>query len=161
MKMKISTSTLLVLLASFLTGCFDTCGIYGSSSSFTDEFVIDRPFEPITVTKGETLIFRPETYVHINYTYSGSSNCRRDDYQDGPSYVHPTVLNDSLATAKEFYDSDSVPIWRGTEMKIRITGKEVGQTILSLEIEWYVEGRDDFFRRSRDFEIELTVIEPN
>lgn len=113
------------------------------------------------VAKGDTIILRPATYVHINYTYTGGSNCDGEDYQDGPSYVHPTVLNDSLASADEFYDYETEPIWRGTEMKVEIIGKEVGKTILTLKIEWTVKTRDYILTESRDFDIELTVTEPN
>lgn len=158
-------SIFLLLVLAFLTSecgllISPGCGLFGATSTYDDEFVIDEPFEPIKIAKGETFILRPATHVHINYTYTGSSNCDGEDYKDGPSYVHPTFKNDSIATAEEFYDYDSEPLWRGSEMKVRIKGKEVGQTVLLLEIEWSVETRDYYLDKSKNFEVELTVTEP-
>lgn len=161
--MKKVTFLILISIPFLLSGCvfiFGGCGTFGATSTYDDEFIIDQAFEPIQVAESDTLILRPGTHIHINYTYTGSSKCDGEDYQDGPSDVHPTVQNDTLAAADEFYNYDSEPIWSGTEMKVRIIGKAVGQTTLNLEIMWSVETRDYYLDKSKNFEVGLTITDP-
>lgn len=157
MHLKITSIISLFLLSSLLAGCIpDSCGMFGSGPSHADKLVFDRPFEPLTVAIGDTLILRPETYVHVKYTYTGSSNCDGEDFKDAPNRFSPTVLDDSLATATSFADRDSEPLWSRSENKIKIIGKQAGQTQLDLLAEWPVLS-DEIFTRFQNIEIELTV----
>jgi hypothetical protein len=154
----------LLILGSF-SGCSlffpSGCGLFGATTSYRGDFVLDKEFTPLEVQVGDTLVLRPARHSHINYTYTGSSSCDGKDYKDGPGYIHPNVQNDSLATAKEFYDGPD-PVWEnGSEMKVRIIGKAEGSTKLDLRITWLVEGQMDTIELDSSFVIALTVIEPN
>src|SRR5690554_550922 len=122
--MKISFISQLIISSIFITGCFKpSCGLFGATTTYDTELITDKPFEQLSVAKGDTLIFRPEQFVHVEFYYTGSPHCDASDYKDAP-YFYPAVENDSLATAKAFYEGESK--WQGSEMKIRIVGLDIG-----------------------------------
>lgn len=155
--MKLSFLSHLIIVSIFITGCFKlSCGLFGATTTYDTKLIIDRPFESLSVSVGDTLIFRPEQFVHVEFYYTGSPNCDDSDYKDAP-YFYPVVENDSLATAKAFYEGESK--WQGSERKIRIIGLETGSTYLNLRTEWYEQGTTDDIIREQYFDIELLITE--
>lgn len=148
---------ILLLICLYISGCFkDTCGLFGATTTYDTELIIDKPFEQLSVSVGDTLIFQPEQFVHVEFYYTGSPNCNASDYKDAPRF-YPTVENDSLATSKAFYEGESK--WQGSEMKIRIVGLDKGSTFLNLRAEWSEKGNTDDIIREQYFDIELLVTE--
>jgi hypothetical protein len=149
---------LLLPLALLQTGCvFPTgCGLFGYSSSYRGELILDDPFEPARVNVKDTLIIRPSNHLHIDYTYTGNPDCENaQDYVSGPDMVTANVQEDSLATVNVFTEGRDE--WGGNEEKVQIIGEEVGKTSLLLTIHWTVEGNQYYQDIDSTFTVGLTI----
>lgn len=140
---------------------FGGCGTYGSTTEYNQEFVLDKEFIPLTVQIGDTLIFRPAEYSHINYTVSKDSPCDGEDYKWSPYYIEPEIADESLADVFKIFEREYIDgSYNTKEVKVGIIGKTTGNTILELTIDWYPKGYRTN-KTGKTFSIDLEITRPN
>ncbi len=131
--------------------------MFGSGGTYFANFEKTSPFEPIVVTKGETILYRPAKHYRILYKYSTSGSCAEDPYYSGGNSLRVSTQADSLArfeTIRTYHN----PMYGSSELVLRVEGLNPGTTTATLTIRFT---NDDmhYTQAEKSFDIDLIVLE--
>ena len=150
------TYFLLLLITTFaFQGCDITlgdCGSFGSSDGHRGELRVDKPFQALHVSVGDSVDFYPGKTIEVEYTYTG--NCDGSDYEADPFDINFTPRADSLVSIREYWTGGRFGLGN---QRFVIQGLQAGETVIDLEAIWTFEGRDVAGTDSQFFEIPLTI----
>ncbi len=132
---------IIVLLFSTSCGLLFPCseaGLFSTTRKFDNEFNLYSGFSTIRLNAGETIELRPETNMFRYQEFRGDERCAESGEKDG-IYKADFVLDikdPSIFTAEQFEDLNGTPKYQdfSYELKIRVTGLEVGESDLLLKI---------------------------